>query len=275
MAELRKTTAILGGSGKTGRRVADRLRARGWPVRLASRSSEVPFDWGDESTWPRALAGANSVYITYFPDLALPGAGADVRRLARAAAASGVERLVLLAGRGEPQVHPAEQAVRDSGLAFTILECAFFNQNFSEGFLAPVDGVIAFPATNVGEPFLDCDDVADVAVAALTDDAHAGQTYDLTGPQVLTFEQATAVIAEASNQPLRYHAMSLEEYASVLAPYLPSHQVGFTLELFRWLLDGHNSRVTDGVERALGRKPKDFSAFARDAAKGWQSVRSA
>jgi len=267
MAELHKTTLILGGGGKTGRRVADRLSGRGLPVRLASRSTDVAFDWSDETTWPRALAGANFAYITYFPDLALPGAADDIRRFTRAAANSGVEKLVLLAGRGEPQVHPAEQAVRESGIPFTILECAFFNQNFSESVLAPMDGVVAFPATNVGEPFIDCDDVADVAVAALLDAAHAGQTYELTGPRVLTFEQATAALAEAWGQPLRYQPMSFEAYASVLSPYLPSEQVAFTIELFRGLLDGHNASVTDGVERVLGRKPKDFAAFARDAAK--------
>ncbi|HEY6726995.1 MAG TPA: hypothetical protein VI197_23340 [Polyangiaceae bacterium] len=265
MAEVHKNTVVFGGAGKTGRRVADRLSARGWPVRLASRSTQVPFDWTDEGTWSRALAGANLAYLTYFPDLAIPGAADAVRRFTRAAASSGVEKLVLLAGRGEPQVHPAEQAVRDSGIAFTILECAFFNQNFNEGLLAPVDGVIAFPATHVGEPLLDCDDVADVAVAALIDDAHAGQTYELTGPRVLTFEQATSMLAEASGQPLRYQPMSFEAYASVLAPYLPPEQVAFTIDLFRWVLDGHNASVSDGVERVLGRKPKEFAAFVRDA----------
>lgn len=264
MIKPMEATVIIGGAGKTGRRVAERLAREGRATRLASRSSDVPFDWGDESTWSPALAGAHAAYITYFPDLALPEAAERVRRFTRVARDRGIEKLVLLAGRGEPQVAPAEQAIRDSGIAFTILECAFFNQNFSESVLTPVDGVIAFPAKNVGEPFLDCDDVADVAVAALTDDAHAGQTYELTGPEVLTFEQATAILEETLQGPLRYQSMSFEDYAGVLAPYLPPSQVAFTIELFRGLLDGHNASVTDGVERVLQRKPKDFSSFARE-----------
>lgn len=263
MAKLVENTVIVGGTGKTGRRVGERLARLGHTARLASRSTEVPFDWGDERTWPPALVGANAAYVTYFPDLALPGAADGVRRFTRVARDSGIEKLVLLAGRGEPQVAAAEQAVRDSGIAFTILECAFFNQNFSESLLAPVDGVIVFPAKNVGEPFLDCDDIADVAVAALTDDTHAGQTYELTGPEVLTFEQATATLAETLQQPLRYQPMSFEDYAGVLAPYLSASEVAFTIDLFRGLLDGHNASVTDGVERVLHRKPKDFLAFAR------------
>src|SRR5262249_14643500 len=154
------TTLIVGGSGKTGRRVAERLRARGLPFRLASRSSASAFDWNEESTWASALDGMSAAYITYAPDLAVPGAADHVRRFAQRAVGAGVEKLVLLAGRGEPQVRPAEEAVRQSGADFTILEAAFFAQNFSEGLLAPADGEIAFPAGDVAEPFIDADDIA-------------------------------------------------------------------------------------------------------------------
>lgn len=263
------TTVILGGAGKTGRRVADRLAAKGLASRLASRSTAIPFDWNDENTWEAAVAGAGAVYLTYYPDLAVPGAAAHVQKLASLAADSGVGRLVLLAGRGEPQVHPAEDAVRESGVPFTILECAFFDQNFDEGWVQPVDDVIAFPGGTTLEPFIDCDDIADVAVEALTDARHDGQTYELTGPRLLTFGEAVETLAQASGRPLRYAAVSFEQYGELLSHDLPPDEVKFFLELFGWLMDGHNAFTTDGVKRVLGREPRDFRDYARAAAGGF------
>jgi len=266
-------TLIVGGNGKTGRRVAERLRGRGLPFRLASRSSAPAFDWNDESTWASALEGMSAAYVTYAPDLAVPWAAEHVRRFVQRAVAAGVENLVLLAGRGEPQVHPAEEAVRRSGVAFTILEAAFFAQNFSEGVLAPVDGEIVFPGGNVAAPFVDTDDIADVAVAALTEDGHAGKTYDLTGPRLLTFDAAAREIAAASGRPMRYRPVSPEEYAALLAPHMPAPEVAFLVELFAHLTDGHNAHLADGVQRALGRPPRDFRDFARTAASAGAWVR--
>lgn len=254
---------ILGGTGKTGRRIADRLEARGVPCRRASRAGTPPFAWDDARTWPALLRDVRAAYITYAPDLAIPGAADHVRRFAEAAAAQGVERLVLLAGRGEPQVAPAVEAVQTAGPAWTVLEAAFFCQNFSEGLLVPHDDAIVFPAGDVGEPFVDVDDIADVAVAALTAPGHAGKTYDLTGPRVLTFADAAAELAAAHRRPIHYVPVSFEAYADLLAPHLPPAEVAFFVALFRTLLDGHNAHVGDGVARALGRPPRDFRAFAR------------
>lgn len=258
-------TVIVGGKGKTGRRVGQRLEALGHPVRAVSPSAEVPFDWNDEATWAPALAGATSLYLTYHPDLAVPGAADHIRRVSRLAVERGVEKIVLLAGRGEPQVHPAEDAVRESGAAWTILECAFFMQNFTEGVLAPQGDTIAFPAGDIQEPFLDCDDIADVVVAALTDDAHAGKTYELTGPRLMTFGEATAVLSDAMNRPLRYVPVTFEQYAQGLGEHFPQPVVGFFIELFRFLLDGHNASITGDVERVLGRPARDLHDFALSA----------
>lgn len=270
MASNDETTVILGGGGKTGRRVGERLAALGLPFRMASRSTEVPFDWNDEATWEAALIGAKAMYVAYFPDLAVPGAAEHARELSRRAVDLGVKRIVLLAGRGEPQVRPAEQAIRESGASYTILECAFFCQNFDEGLVAPVDGVITFPAGDVAEPFIDCDDIADVAVAALTDDRHDGKTYELTGPRPVTFAEAAATMATAAGRPLRYAPVSFEEYAELLDGHLPAAHIEFFIALFRDLMDGHNAHTTNGVELALGRKARDFQAYARDAAGAWQ-----
>lgn len=259
-------TVIIGGTGKTGRRVAERLAAKGLPHRAVSRSSEIPFDWQDETTWEAALAGARNLYLTYYPDLAVPGAADHVRRLCARAVAAGVQHIVLLAGRGEPQVHPAEDAVRSSGASWTILECAFFSQNFTEGVLAAQDGKLVFPGGNVAEPFIDCDDIADCVVEALLDPAHRHQTYELTGPRALTFAEAAAAMSEASGEPLVYVPVSFEAYADILGEHMPPPVVAFFIDLFRFLLDGHNSPTTDGVERMLGRPARDFRDYAHRAA---------
>ena len=179
-----KTTLVLGGTGKTGRRVAKRLKARGLPVRIGSRSGEPPFDWEDQATWAPALRNVGSVYISYYPDLAVPGAVTKVGSFAQLAVEKGARRLVLLSGGGEEEAQLGEQAVVDSGADWTIVRSTWFNQNFSEGFLLGqvLSGVVALPAGDVREPFVDADDIADVAVAALTDDRHAGQLYEVTGP---------------------------------------------------------------------------------------------
>ena len=268
-----RSTLIVGGNGKTGRRVADRLRERRLPFRLASRSTAPAFDWKEERTWAAALDGMGAAYITYAPDLAVPWAADHVRRFVQRAVGAGVETLVLLAGRGEPQVHPAEEAVRQSGVDFTILEAAFFSQNFSEGALAPADCEIVFPAGDVAEPFIDADDIADVAVAALTDRSHVGRTYELTGPRLMTFDAVAREIAAASGRPMRYRSVTSEEYARLLAPHMPAGEVVFLVELFASLTDGHNAHLADGVQRGLGRSPRDFRDHARAAAAAGAWVR--
>jgi len=261
-------TLILSGSGKTGRRVAQRLAARGVPLRLGSRSATPAFDWWDASTWPALLDGVRAIYLAYHPDLAAPGAAEHVQRFTGLAVQSGARRIVLLSGRGAPGVLPSERAVRESGLPFTILRAAWFCQNFSEGhLLEPVrSGTLAFPAGEVAEPFVDAADIADVAVLALTDDAHAGRTYELTGPRLVTFAEAMAEMARAAGRELRYVPISPAQYAAALAQHVPAEQASFLAQLFAEVLDGHNAHLSADVERVLGRSPRDFAAYAREAA---------
>ena len=213
------TTLVLGGTGKTGRRVVQRLQARGVPVRVGTPSATPPFDWTDEATWPAALDGVGSVYVTYYPDLAVAGAAGAVAAFATLAVARGVRRLVLLSGRGEQGARRGEQALQQSGADWTIVRSAFMFQNFNESFfLEPLRaGEVAFPADpGLAEPFIDADDIADVAVAALTGDRHIGQTYEVTGPRLLGWAQAVAEIATAAGHPIRYVTVSLEDYAALL-----------------------------------------------------------
>jgi uncharacterized protein YbjT (DUF2867 family) len=268
-AQRTKTTLVVGGTGKTGRRVVERLEARGLPVRVGSRSGEPPFDWEDEATWAPALRDVGAVYVTYYPDLAAPGAANAVRSFAELAVESGVRRLVLLSGRGEEEARRAELAMQGVDAEWTIVRSSFFSQNFSESFfLEPIlGGELALPVDGVAEPFVDAEDIADVAVAALTEDGHAGQLYELTGPRLLTFAEAVEEISLASGREIRYVPVSVEQFASALSrDRVPSEVVELLTYLFTEVLDGRNARLTDGVRRALGRKPRDFADYAREAA---------
>ena len=265
----KETSLVLGGTGKTGRRVVDRLRARSLPVRVGSRSSSPSFDGGDPSTWAEGLRGVDAVYVTYFPDLAASGAAAAIQAFTELAMKNGAPRLVLLSGRGEPEAQECEDIVRNSGAEWTIVRASWFSQNFSESyFLDPiVEGEVMLPAGAVGEPFIDADDIADVVVAALTDKRHVGQLYEVTGPRLLTFAEAIAEIGRATGRDIRYVQISNDEYVAAMKQFqVPTEIVELVRYLFGEVLDGRNASVSDGVMRALGRAPRDFADYARATA---------
>jgi uncharacterized protein YbjT (DUF2867 family) len=264
-----RTTLVLGGTGKTGRRVVQRLEARGLPVRVGSRAGDPPFEWNDPATWSPVLRNVEAAYVAYYPDLAVPGATDAIRAFAAQAVASGVRRLVLLSGRGEEEAQRSEEAVRGSGAAWTLLRSSWFAQDFSEHFLLdPVlSGEVALPVGSVPEPFVDAEDIADVAVAALTEDRHAGELYELSGPRLLTFAEAVAEIAQASGREIRYVEVPMAAYAKALAEHgVPAEFVALITYLFTEVMDGRNAHLTDGVQRALGRPPRDFRDYARQTA---------
>ena len=268
-------TLVLGGTGKTGRRVVERLKARGIPVRVGSRSAELPFEWQDPTTWAPVLQDVAAVYITYYPDLAVPGAADIIRAFVDQAVQSKVRRLVLLSGRGEEEAQRCERIVQDAGVEWTILRSSWFSQNFSEAFMRDLvlGGEVALPAGDVREPFIDADDIAEVAVAALTEPGHAGQLYELTGPRLLTFTEAVGEIAQATDREIAYAPITHKAFASALsAQDVPADFVALLRYLFNEVLDGRNAHLTDGVQRALGRAPRDFTDYVRDAnaAGAWQ-----
>jgi uncharacterized protein YbjT (DUF2867 family) len=262
-------TLILGGTGKIGRRLAERLTARGLPVRIGSRSGAPSFDWENNATWAPAMQGVGAVYISYYPDLSVPGAAEAVGSLANLAVQNGIKRLVLLSGRGETEAQRAEEMLKASGADWTILRCAWFAQNFSESFLLNplLEGEVQLPVGNVGEPFVDADDIADAAVTALTQQGHVGQLYELTGPRLLSFADAIAEIGKAAGRDIRFKQISHAEFAAAIAAHeLPAEFAWLLNELFTEVLDGRNEALADGVQRVLGRAPKDFSAYTTETA---------
>lgn len=259
---------IIGGAGKTGRRVDTLLKARGVATRPVSRSSTIAFDWARPEGWAAALDGVAKAYATYQPDLAVAGASEAIATLADLARSKGLQHMVLLSGRGEPGAERAEAALRSSGVPWTIVRASWFNQNFSEGYLLEgvLAGEIALPAGPVPEPFIDADDIAAVATAALTQERHVGKLYEVTGPRALTFAEVVAEIARAVGRPIGYRQVAADDFAAGMRPYVPEDVVQLMLELFTVVLDGRNTNVMHGVEEALGRPPRDFSTYAREAA---------
>lgn len=271
-------TLVVGGTGKTGRRVVERLQHLGLPFRIGSRAARPAFDWEDRTTWLPSLDGVAKAYVTYYPDLAVPGALETVQSFFGHTVDAGVRKLVLLSGRGEVEAEQAEQALKACGADWTILRCSFFNQNFSENFfLDPiVAGEVALPVGPVAEPFVDVEDVADVAVAALTQPGHSGKLYELTGPRALTFADAIGEIARVTGRDIRYLSITPEDYrAALLQAQVPGNVIELVLYLFGTVLDGRNTPVTDDVRRALGRTPRDFTEYVqRTAASGvWGDCR--
>jgi uncharacterized protein YbjT (DUF2867 family) len=268
-----KTTKILvlGANGKTGRRVLERLEDNAnVEVRAGSRNATIPFDWEKPETWQAALQDIDTVYISYQPDLAIPSATTAIQLFSGLATQMGVKKMVLLSGRGEKEAQICEEIVKTNAKKWIIVRASWFNQNFSESFfLEPIlAGYVALPRAEALEPFTDADDIADVIVTSLLEDKHNGQTYELTGPRLLTFKEVIAEIAKATDREIAFQDLTLEEYIQMLREYqVPEDHIWLVNYLFEQVLDGRNSSITSDIEKVLGRKAKDFSAYALETAK--------
>ena len=261
---------VIGGTGKTGKRVVNLLKELGHNVRIGSRSASPAFNWHQPEGWKQALEGMDKVYITYQPDLAVPGALQSIEQLVKESKRANVKKLVILSGKGEREAQLCEQVIIHSGLDYTIVRASWFNQNFSENFLLePVlEGVVALPQAEAQIPWVDADDIAAVATKALTDDEHNGKIYQLTGSRTLTFQEAVAEIAKATNREIQFIPVSIQEYGEGMRKAgVPGDFVWLIEYLFTEVLGNPElAEVTNDVEKVLGRKPIDFSEYAAKVA---------
>lgn len=262
---------ITGGTGKVGRRLATGLSQAGHQVRIGSRTGEPPFAWDDPATWPAALSGISSVFVAYAPDISFPGAGDVLSSFGAAARHAGARKLVLLSGRGLEGAASAEAALRQVAPATTVLRCSWFNQNFSESFLAePVNnGAIVLPTGPTPEPFIDAADIAAVAVKALTEDGHDATTYELTGGDLLTFSEVASILSTATGHDISFASVSVTAYVdgAVAQGAIDRAEAAAFAELFAALTDGRNATTTDDLPRLLGRPARSFSEYATAAAR--------
>jgi uncharacterized protein YbjT (DUF2867 family) len=260
---------VTGATGKTGRRVARILEERGVAHRAVSRASAIRFDWEDRSTWDAAVEGATSMYLVlaYLDDT---DAAEAIAGLARRAAAAGVRRAVLLS---TPDIgehgHATERALEAAGIESTVLRLRWFFQNFSEDFLlAPIlGGELRLAAGDGLEGFIDAEDIAEVAVAALTEAGHAGEVYELTGPRLMSFGDTVAEIAKATGNDIRYQALTTEAFvAEQVANGVPEEFAQVLAGVTEQMRSGRFATLTGDVERVLGRPARDFTDYARETA---------
>jgi uncharacterized protein YbjT (DUF2867 family) len=259
------TFLVVGASGKTGTRVSARL-AESHTVRAASRSGDIPFDWADPSGHDEALDGVDGVFLT------IPGQdpqGPDrMAAMLRTAGEMGVRVAVLLSARAV-DFHPqgalagVEAAVRQGPLAHAILRPSWFAQNFTEGVLQPdAHGVVRAPTGEGREPFIDLDDVADVAVAALTGERVRG-TVSLSGSEALSFGEAVRRLGDAQGRHLRFEAVDPTAYRAELAREMPAEYVAWRMAMFDAIRDGRDAFLSSGVPDALGRQAHAFSTWVK------------
>lgn len=259
---------IIGKTAKTGLRVEQRLQALGYSTRGVSRSSSPAFDWEDATSWRTALEGTRSAYVIFYPDLAIPSAVDTIREFIALAKDVGLQHLVLLSGRGEHGAERAETVLMNSGLDWNIVRASWFMQNFSEGFMIEgiLEGELMLPAGDIVEPFVDIDDVADVAVAALTRPELRNRLFEVSGPRAMTFTQCVAEISEVVDYPVKYTQITIEDFLHALREQgLPEDILWLMRELFTVVFDGRNSNPATGVEEALGRPATDFSEYLQKA----------
>jgi uncharacterized protein YbjT (DUF2867 family) len=262
---MKHNILVIGGTGKTGRRVVEGLTQLGHNVKIGSRRGSPAFDWEDYSTFAPALKGMDRAYLVYYPDLAVPGAQKAITALTEAALKEGVEKVVLLSGKGEVEAEACEEIVANSGLNYTLVRASWFNQNFSEG--AFLDSVlarqVALPMPDAEIPFVDANDIAEVVTKVLVDDAYNGETITVTGPEKLTFEQVVKIIEQGIEEDVQYIPISIEEFKKGMkSAGLPDSYVWLFGYLFKEVLgDPDNQEVSDDVQKVLGRPATDFKDY--------------
>ncbi|WP_407984091.1 hypothetical protein [Prescottella defluvii] len=151
-----------------------------------------------------------------------------------------------------------------------MVRASWFAQNFSEGYLLePIHaGHLALPVGDVGEPFIDLDDLSEVAVAALTRPDLLGRVLEVTGPRSLPFAEAVAAISAASGRAVSFETIGPEQFSEgMAADGVPGEVIDLLSYLFSEVLDGRNRFVTGIVEEVLERPARDFTVFAAAAAR--------
>ncbi|WP_046743145.1 SDR family oxidoreductase [Kordia zhangzhouensis] len=262
---------VIGGTGKTGRRVVKQLQNQGIEPKIGSRNATPSFDWNQKDTWVAALHGIENIYITYYPDLAVPGAKEAIESLVYLAKELGVKKIVLLSGKGETEAEACEKIVMNSGVNYTIVRASWFNQNWSESFFldAVLSGEVALPMSNIPIPFVDADDIAEVAATVLLDDSYNGKIIEVTGPELITFKEIISIIEKATHRTLHFHEITLQQYIDGMTQQqIPAEVVWLIEYLFSHVLTNpKNQQISHDIELILNRKAKTFAAYVKETAK--------
>lgn len=260
---------VLGATGKTGRKVVELLANQAVEVRHGSRQAEPAFDWNDASNWPEVFKDIDTIYITFQPDLAIPGALEAIEKLIKVAVDQKVRKLVLLSGKGEKEAELSEQLIMHSGLEHVIIRASWFNQNFSESFfLGPIlEGKVALPMAQAKVPYVDTDDIAAVAAKVIREDGHNGQIYEMTGSELFNFKEVIELIAEVSGRDISFTPISVPAYIGLMeAQGVDKEFIWLIQYLFTEVINAPgNDHISSDIEQLLGRPPKRFKDFVMEA----------
>ncbi|MGW4094299.1 NmrA family NAD(P)-binding protein [Nocardia sp. NPDC004750] len=268
------TTLVIGASGTTGSRTTAQLTAAGRRVRAASRQATpfpgaepVHFDWYDRATHTAALDGVDRVYL--IPPVGESDPAAIMLPFLKRARAGGVHRAVLLSSSAIPEGGPAvgmvHQALPDLFEQWAVLRPSWFMQNFTgthaHAHSIREDGII-WTATGSGRVgFIDAEDIAAVAVHALTDRQAPNTDLVLTGPETLSYDDVAAIVTEVTGRPVTHRSLSYEQLHDRLTALVPVEFAAMLAGMDRAIAEGVEDRVTDTVQRLTGRPPRTFRAL--------------
>ncbi|MFF9489933.1 NAD(P)H-binding protein [Streptomyces sp. NPDC014676] len=271
------TVLVVGATGTTGSRTAARLLAAGHRVRAASRrgtplpgAEPVRFDWYDPATHDAALAGTDRVYLV--PPVGDPDPAAVMLPFLERARTLGARRAVLLSSSAVPEGGPAvgrvHQALPSLFDEWAVLRPSWFMQNFTGTHLhaTTIRETGAF-ATATGDgrvAYVDADDIAAVAVRALTDDDAPNRDLVLTGPEALTHDDIATILTEVTGHPVTHHRLTVTEVRHRLTEQagIPPEFAALLADMDHAIATGAESRTTNTVHHLTGRPPRDFRTVA-------------
>jgi uncharacterized protein YbjT (DUF2867 family) len=273
---------VAGAAGNTGRPLVEELYRAGASVRAMVRNrgdavsgdaEKVVADFDDVESVRAALRGVGRAYLV---TPSSERAEQQQRNFVDAARDAGVGRLVLLSQLGARADSPVrflryhaavEEHVRSSGVEFTFLRPNLYFQGlFALAATIAEQGVLPAPIGQAAVSAVDVRDIAAVAAAALTQDAHRQATYTITGPRPITHAEMAGAIAEATGQPVHFLDTAPDEFAAALQGVLPAWQIEGLLEDYAHYRRGEASDVTHVVEEITGRTAISFEQFAEDYA---------
>jgi len=278
MTASTRTALVLGGTGRTGSLVAQKLTERGVLARTASRrGADVVFDWDDPMTYARALEGIDRAYLVT-PVMRIRFAR-QVAAFLELAEKAGVRHVTYLSTYGSEEAPPEVDIraveldlARRNNFTHSILRPAWVMQNFSDEHLPLIGGAITVPTGGGTEAFVDAADIAAVAVETLVNpDAHAGAVYSPTGPQSLTVREVAGIIASVIGRPVAHNDIDPDVWinGAVKAGFVPADYAAMLRWLTGAIIAGNGSRPNGDIEKVTGQPATRFEDFARRSAAAW------
>lgn len=230
--------------------------------KLPSVSNFVEFDFSNSATYEGAVENIDSVFVLGPPIvLNLEELVAPFLDFLKG---KGINRVVYLSALGSENMKlltfhtTLTQKIKDDGFDYTILKPSFFAQNFKNYEWENITerGVVYVPAGTGKAGFVDVNDIAAVAAAALTEDGHSGKTYEITGPEILGYQDAANLLSEVMGKQIVYPNPTPEEFGATLKQAgAPDFIASYMIDVYSMILNNHVNVLSNHVEEVTGKKP--------------------